>query len=331
VREKVERMTVRRLLLVSLALLLGASSCTSEPPSDGGLDTLFAAQLASSWHYSGAPQRVQVGIAASDANGIRYVTQGTIDVAFAYLGTDGSGAPEAGPTATADYVPVPGTDASGDTPTIISGARGVYEAEGVTFDRVGIWRATLTPEIDGVARRLTVDIPVTELSDVHIPAPGEPALHTETLTIDTKVRRGAIDSMADGSGEIPDPELHEWSIAEAIDQGRPALVLFGTPAYCESQFCGPEVTELQRLATTYPDRAVYIHVEIWKNFNAQPQVVNEGAADWLLRELPDGTPEMTEPWLYLIGADGIIVDRWGSLFDLADVAAALEALPPMDS
>ena len=43
--------------------------------------------------------------------------------------------------------------------------------------------------------------------------------------------------------------------------------------------------------------------------------MNEGAADWLLRELPDGTPEMTEPWLYLIGADGVIADRWGPLFD----------------
>jgi hypothetical protein len=321
-----------RLPLVVIALCIGATSCTSNPEPPGGLDTSFAAQLASSWHYSDAPQRVQIGILGNDANGIHYVTQGTIDVAFAYLGADGSGAPEAGPTATADYVPVPGTEESGDTPTIISGARGVYEAEGVTFDRAGIWRATLTPEIDGVARQLTVAIPVTELSDVHIPAPGEPALHTATLTMDSKVRKGAIDSMADGGGEIPDPELHGWSIADAIDQGRPSLVLFGTPAYCESQFCGPEVTELQRLATAYPDRAVYIHVEIWKEYKPpEIQIINRGAADWLYRELPDGTPAMTEPWLYLIGADGLIVDRWGSLFDPADVEAALEALPPMDA
>jgi len=325
-------MTVRPFLSVCIAVLLGGASCTSEPPPDGGLDTTFAVQLASSWHYAGAPQRVQLGILASDENGLRPVTQGTVDVAFSYLGTDGSGAPEDGPSASADYVPVPGTDASGDAPTIASGANGVYEAEGVTFDRAGIWRATLSPEIDGLARRVTVDFTVTELSDVHIPAPGEPALRTETLTIDSKVRKGAIDSMADGSGEILDPELHEWSIAEAIDQGRPALVLFGTPAYCESRFCGPEVTELQRIAAAFPDRAVYIHVEIWKEYKPpEIQIINRGAADWLYRELPDGTPAMTEPWLYLIGADGIIADRWGSLFDPADVEAALEALPPMDA
>ena len=326
-------MTVRRLLPVCLALLLGVAACTSEPPpDDGGLDTSFAVQLASSWHYAGAPQRVQLGIVASDANGLRLVTQGTVDVAFAYLGTDGSGAPEDGPSATADYVPVPGTDASGDAPTIATGANGVYEAEGVTFDRAGIWRATLSPEIDGLARRMTVDFTVTELSDVHIPAPGEPALRTETLTMDSKVRKGAIDSMADGSGEIPDPELHEWSIADAIDQGRPALVLFGTPAYCESRFCGPEVTELQRLAAAYPDRAVYIHVEIWKNYNhPSPRSSTRARPTGSSARCPTTRQEMTEPWLYLIGADGIIVDRWGSLFDPADVEAALEALPPMDA
>jgi hypothetical protein len=270
---------------------------------------------------------VQVGIAASDANGRHVVTQGTIDLAFSFLG-DGGGEPTAGPAATATYVPVPGTDASGDAPTIMSGARGVYEAEDVTFDQPGIWRATLSLEIEGVARELTTDFEVRGESE--IPAPGMPALATENLTMDSKVRPGAIDSMADGGGEIPDPELHEWTIADAIDQGRPVLVLFGTPAYCTSLFCGPEVTELQRLAAEYPDRAVYIHVEIWKDFNAQPQVINEGAADWLLRERPDGTPEMTEPWLFLIGADGTVAERWGPLFDAAEVAAALEALPPMD-
>ena len=38
---------------------------------------------------------------------------------------------------------------------------------------------------------------------------------------------------------------------------------------------------------------------------------------------------MTEPWLYLIGPDGVIADRWGPLFDPEQVAAALDALPPM--
>ncbi len=316
----------RRLPLVMLVLATAFVSCTNETENpNGSLDTSYEVSMASTWHYAGAPQRVQVGVLASDADGIRVVTQGTVDLSFSYLGTDGGAEPSAGPTATASYIPVPGTDASGDVPTMVTGANGVYEAKDVTFDEPGVWRATLSIEIDGVARQLTTEFLVDPESG--IPAPGMPALATETLTMDSKVSAGAIDSMADAGGEVPDPELHEWTIADAIAQGRPVLVLFGTPAYCTSRFCGPEVTELQRLAADHPDRAVYIHVEIWKDFEGQ--VVNKGAAEWLLRELPDGTPEMTEPWLFLIGSDGTVADRWGPLFDTAEVAAALEALPPM--
>jgi hypothetical protein len=57
--------------------------------------------------------------------------------------------------------------------------------------------------------------------------------------------------------------------------------------------------------------------------------VNRAAADWLLRKLPDGSQDMTEPWLFLIGPDGIVADRWGPLFDTSEVTAALDALPPM--
>jgi hypothetical protein len=38
---------------------------------------------------------------------------------------------------------------------------------------------------------------------------------------------------------------------------------------------------------------------------------------------------MREPWLYLIGADGKIADRWGVLWNPDEVAAELRALPPM--
>ena len=310
--------------LASVVLAAGAAACGGSPDPNPSLDTTFGAQMASTWHFAGAPQRVQIGIFANDAEGLRPVTQGSIDLAFSFLGDGGTGP---GPSTTATFVPVPGTAADGDAPTIVSGASGVYEAEDVTFDRPGPWRATVTAEIDGVVRELSSDFVVD--AESQIPAPGMRALETDTLTMDSDVRPGAIDSMADGTGEVPDPELHAITIADAIREGHPALVLFGTPAYCTSRFCGPEVTELQRLAADHPDRAEYIHVEIWKDYTAQPQVVNKGAADWLLRGTPE-SPEMTEPWLYLIGADGTIADRWGPLFDVDEVAASLEALPLMN-
>jgi len=311
--------------LATAAVALATAACTGS--TDGNnldIDTRFAAGMASSWHWVGDPQRVEVGIFASDAEGQHVVSGGTIEFVFSYLGADGAAAPDPGPSAPARYVPVPGTEPSGDAPAIVTGARGIYEADGVVFDSPGVWEVALSPEIESVAQRLKATFVVTESSP--IPAPGDRALRTENLTMDSKgVPESAIDSMAAVGEGIPDPELHRWTIAEAIEQGRPALVLFGTPAFCESLFCGPEVEELQRFANEHPDRAVYIHVEIWRKYEPpEVQVVNQAAADWLLRG-----DNMTEPWLYLIGADGVIVDRWGSLFDADEVAAVLEALPPM--
>jgi hypothetical protein len=161
------------------------------------------------------------------------------------------------------------------------------------------------------------------LDDAEYPAPGDVALETENLTMRSKdAPLPAIDSRAESTGEVPDPELHRWTIARAIEQGRPALVVFSTPVYCVSQFCGPVTDVVQDLASRYDDRAVFVHVEIYRDY--QNQEINRAAADWLFRN-----GNLTEPWLYLIGPDGTIVDRWATLFREEEVEAALDALPPM--
>jgi glutathione peroxidase-family protein len=43
--------------------------------------------------------------------------------------------------------------------------------------------------------------------------------------------------------------------------------------------------------------------------------------------MPNG--DLTEPWLFLIGTDGTIVDRWSSMWSEREVETELEALPPM--
>ena len=225
-------------------------------PRTRGLDTTFGAQMASTWHYVGAPQRVQIGVFANDAQGLRTVTQG--DVAFSFLG---EGDPVPGPTATA-FVPVPGSTAEGDTPTITAGGR-CLRGRGHLVRPAGPLARHRDLEIDGVARSSR---PTSRRRRVPDPAPGMPALATETLTNDSNVRIGAIDSMADGEGEVPDPELHEITIADAIDQVARARAVRDA-GLLQSRSAG-RGDGAQRLAADHQDQAVYIHVEIWKDFNA---------------------------------------------------------------
>ncbi|MGH2529062.1 MAG: hypothetical protein ACRDH0_07005 [Actinomycetota bacterium] len=314
-----------RLSVLAPALALLAASCGSNGSSGEGEPTGSAggmvAVVASADLYANAPQRFAVGLPFADG---RLVSFGSVEFLFSYTGTaEQSIAPEPGPEATASYVPTPGTPDGGRSGPVVtqpSEARGVYEAGGVTFDAAGIWQVEVTADVQGPGTQ-TARASFSVAAVPSLPAPGQPALKTENLTIRSKdAPLGAIDSRADLHGKIPDPELHRWTIARAIEEHRPALVVFATPVYCVSRFCGPVTDLVVELAKRYDDRAVFIHVEIWRDF--QDQVINRAAADWLLRN-----DDLTEPWLYLIGADGTILDRWASLFAEDEVAEALRQLP----
>jgi hypothetical protein len=184
-----------------------------------------------------------------------------------------------------------------------------------------VWSTAVTASVDG-GPPVTIDATFNVFTEHRIPAPGDDALATENLTIDSKdAPAAAIDSRAQDGAKVPDPELHDTTIAAALREGRPALVQFATPVHCTSNFCGPTVEAQEQLADEYQDVAAFIHIEIWRKKTATKGIVNEAAADWLLRE-----DNLTEPWMFLIDDDGVIVERWGPLFDLEDVRAALDDL-----
>jgi hypothetical protein len=316
-----------RVVAALLALGALAAACSSDgggvqsPSPSASARAQVVAIVASVDLYAGAPQRVAVGLVTNENELVSY---GSVQFAFSYIGSaEEPVEPEPGPTATATFIPTYGSEGTGDAPaiTLPSEARGVYEASDVSFDRAGFWQVAVTADVEDLGpQRMLATLAVAE--EPALPAPGDPALQTENLTLDAKgVPPAAVDSRAATEGSIPDPELHGWTIARAVREGRPALVVFATPVYCVSQFCGPVTDMVQDLSMRYADRAAFIHVEIWKDY--ETQTLNEAATDWLL--LPSG--DLTEPWLYLIGADGTILDRWSSLWSEDEVVAALEALP----
>jgi hypothetical protein len=316
-----------RLLPVVLAFGLLAAACSSDdqPPATGptGAGSQVTAIVASVDVYAGDPQRIAIGLVTPDNH---LVSFGAVDLAFSLVGSAAQPqSPQPGPTATATFVPTFGTPERSGGPVVTNPneGRGVYEAEDVVFDTPGFWVADVTADVDGMGRQ-TAQASFAVQEQPELPAPGDEAMKTDTLTVDSKgVPKAAIDSRAGNTGKIPDPELHEWTIAQAVDQGRPALVVFATPVFCISRFCGPVVNMVEDLARRYDDRAVFIHVDIWKDFDQK--VLNDAPQQWLT--MPNG--EVTEPWLFLIGADGTIADRWSSMWSEQEVAAELEALPPM--
>jgi hypothetical protein len=308
-------------LLIGLALIL--ASCGGEggdretPPASS--DELIV-EPASYELIAGEPSRFIAGLLTPDQ---LFVSYGTVEIRFLYLGTEqDTGTAEPGPRATADFLQIEGDPGeSTDQPSAgpPSHGRGVYSAE-VTFDRAGFWAADVTAQVEGKGE-LVGNGAFEVLEDNVVPAPGDDAPRTENLVLSSKdAPRQAIDSRAQGGQRIPDEILHETTIAESIRRGEPALVVFSTPVYCISRFCGPITDMIEELARDYRGRANFMHVEIWRNFEGK--VINKGAADWIYRG-----QDLLEPWVFLIGADGKIIERWDNVATRAEIEPLLEDLP----
>ena len=63
----------------------------------------------------------------------------------------------------------------------------------------------------------------------------------------------------------------------------------------------------------------FVHLEVWRDYDNQ--VVNQAAADWVYRG-----DNLTEPWVFLIGGDGTIVQRWDNVVTTEELEAALDSL-----
>jgi hypothetical protein len=297
----------------------GSQGTSSTRSGEGALE----ASAASYDLAVGPPARFIVGAFDRSKGGLAY---GTVRLRFFYLGEKkAEGKPQLGPTATASFLPIPGSSpVTGPVarPSFVplSHAKGVYTAM-VGFDRPGIWQVEVTADVDGGGTK-TATSAFQVLPRHLVPAPGEPAPPTENLTMSAPgADPVAIDSRAAGGQPVPDPELHQTTVAKALAAREPVLLVVSTPTFCVSMFCGPVTDMVSALGARYADRARFVHIEVWKDF--QKRQLNPAAEEWIARNGPGGT----EPWVFLIGADGRIAGRWDNVASEGEIEPLLQALP----
>lgn len=310
-----------RLRALLAAVALGAAACTSGggQPSDRAARQGLVAQVASFDIAANLKARFLVGLLTSDN---QFVTGGQVDMRFFYLGDPQKN--EFYREATGEFLALPGEEPGHVHAHAHAGSaeegRGVSAVGAISFDRPGPWEVRVSAEVDGETMTATAAFQVLE--EPLVPVPGDRAPRTKNLTLRSDAPPAAVDSRGVGGEKIPDAQLHRTTIADAIKKGHPALVVFSTPVYCQSRFCGPITGMIADLQHKYGDRAEFIHVEIWREF--QNQVINRAAADWLL-----GGGNLNEPWVFLIGADGVIEARWDNVATSGEIEPLLRDLPPL--
>jgi hypothetical protein len=278
------------------ALLLAACGSSAAPDSSASSPSPGSSQLqavvAASELVVGKQQRVPIGI--TDHN--TPVSDATVHVrSFILNGTTGTFKGES-------EAPFKGEGLQG---------AGTYVAR-LDFDRAGDWGVEVTASRPNGAHA-TARLPMNVLALPVVPGVGQPAPLTRNPTA-----RDVTDVETIDSGRPPD-DMHQLSIADAIQQHRAALVVFATPAFCTSNTCGPEVKVVQGLEPSYRDRLAFIHVEIYRDYKPDPskKQLAQAVVDWRLQ---------TEPWVFLIDSKGVIQSRFEGATASDELKAAIDQL-----
>lgn len=140
------------------------------------------------------------------------------------------------------------------------------------------------------------------------PVPASKQLTTRDMPVE------AIDS-----SDPPQPALHDMTVAEAVASGRPSLVAFATPAFCQTRFCGPVVSSVvDPLAADFKGRVNFLHIEPYDLKAARGQgklVAIKEMQDWGL---------VSEPWIFVLDAQGRVAAKFEGIMSYDEVKPVLE-------
>ena len=196
----------------------------------------------------------------------------------------------------------PGTAVAGTFTWGITGSVGVYVSN-VTFPVAGNWTAVfITQAPDKPSEAIGVAFQVLDKGT--------------TVGIGQKAPRSVTPTAADVNGDLgkistdptPAAVFYQLSVAQAEQQGRPFVLVFATPRFCQSRQCGPTLDVVKSIAGTSPANVAFIHVEPYKMTftDGTLQPVLDANNQLQPTDVISQWGVVSEPWVFTVDAKGII-------------------------
>ena len=287
--------------LLQLASLVAAvavitSACAADDPEDDGVaqltvngDATVVVANSPGTLTTNGPQRVLVGLIGSGPNDFLGGADQRAVLEFEAVNGDSRG------EATGEWLSNPGVDL------------GLYSAD-FAFDEPGLWQVRIKGTSENVSGAL-VEVAV----DAVIPAPGEPAPASQTLTGTTAEELELI-----STDPVPDPDFYDLSVADALGTGRPSVIVFATPAFCRTAICGPTIEIAKGVAADHDD-IDFVHVEPFDVTLARAGTLQpiDAMFEWGLA---------TEPWVFVTDENGIVTAALEGIIGEAELEEAISAL-----
>jgi hypothetical protein len=106
------------------------------------------------------------------------------------------------------------------------------------------------------------------------------------------------------------------SIAEAIESGKPSVIVFATPQFCQSAVCAPMLNAVKTASKGFKD-VNFVHVEPY-DLDEVPQLVPvESMVEW---QLP------SEPWVFLLDDKGRMTYKFEGILAPEELQREIKAL-----
>lgn len=146
---------------------------------------------------------------------------------------------------------------------------------------------------------------------IQVGAKGPPPVGAPAIRIHTPTSPPS--PIASIDTRVPPDSMHAVDFASVVGH-KPVLIVFATPALCQSRVCGPIVDEVEQLKATYGSRMAFIHMEVYKNNNIQDGYRPE----FLAWHLP------SEPWVFTIDKRGRIAAELEGPSSVGEIKQAIE-------
>lgn len=185
--------------------------------------------------------------------------------------------------------------------------RGLYVAQ-VPFAHAGSYYVAIIADTDKGSLKGGTKVTVASKSKSPVPGQHVPSIATPT----TKNPRGAKPLCS----RRPKPcTMHAVSLDTALKSGKPTVVVFAAPAFCQTELCGPDVEIVQRYARLHAKRVNFLHIEAYRGATTP--------TNGKLAPALEAFHFDSEPWLYVIDKRGVVVERISGAFAGSELAAAL--------
>ncbi|HUN23920.1 MAG TPA: hypothetical protein PK299_12400 [Anaerolineales bacterium] len=184
-----------------------------------------------------------------------------------------------------------------------------YWRADVELPSVGYWGVQASVQLmDG--RSASAEFVVEAKASVTMPTVGTVAIASDSPTADNPTDLARITS-----AYPPDPALYQISIRDALASGKPTVISFATPAYCQTSYCAPVVESLSAIAKAFANKVNVIHVEVYRDYAKQEK--SAVMLEWGLS---------TEPWTFVVDGQGTVVESLQGPLSERELREILERL-----